>query len=84
MTEAETILKMIETVDPADTEKLDEIDARVGEYLDYNSPDPKAVIGSRENASPELQTEELAELHAIVQAIEYERRNTETEPVSGR
>ena len=29
MTEAETILKMIETVDPADTTKLDEIDARV-------------------------------------------------------
>lgn len=29
MTDAQTILKMIEAVDPADTAKLDEIDARV-------------------------------------------------------
>ena len=29
MTDAETILKMIENVDPADTAKLDEIDALV-------------------------------------------------------
>ena len=35
MTEAETILKMIENADPADTAKLDEIDARVHEYLGY-------------------------------------------------
>jgi hypothetical protein len=33
MTEAETILKMIETVDPYDTAKLDEIDALVWCYL---------------------------------------------------
>jgi hypothetical protein len=33
MTEAETILKMIESVDPADPAKLDEIDARVKLYL---------------------------------------------------
>ena len=30
---AQTILKMIEEVDPADTAKLDELDARVAEYL---------------------------------------------------
>jgi hypothetical protein len=42
MTDAETILKMIETVDPTDTAKLDEIDARVWcwlkghEYLDID------------------------------------------------
>jgi hypothetical protein len=29
MTDAETILGMIRTVDPADTAKMDEIDARV-------------------------------------------------------
>src|SRR4051794_22494389 len=33
MTEAATILKLIEEVDPADSEKLDEIDARVFCYL---------------------------------------------------
>jgi hypothetical protein len=33
MTEAQIILKMIESVDPADTVKLDEIDARVEEYV---------------------------------------------------
>jgi hypothetical protein len=33
MTEAGTILKMIETADPADTAKPDEIDARVWCYL---------------------------------------------------
>src|SRR5689334_14421562 len=33
MTEAETILKMIEAVDPADTAKLDEIDLAVAYYL---------------------------------------------------
>jgi hypothetical protein len=35
MTEAETILKLIESVDPKDTAKLDEIDARVWCYLHY-------------------------------------------------
>jgi hypothetical protein len=42
MSEAETILKMIETVDPADTAKLDEIDARVWCWLsdcDYGGGD---------------------------------------------
>jgi hypothetical protein len=34
MTEADKILKMIETVGPADTETMDEIDARVWCYLD--------------------------------------------------
>ena len=33
MTDAEIIFKMIETVDPADTAKLDEIDARVWCWL---------------------------------------------------
>lgn len=33
MTDAKTILKMIETVDPSNTAKLDEIDARVWCYL---------------------------------------------------
>lgn len=32
MTEAQTILRMIEEVDPSDTVKLDEIDARVIPY----------------------------------------------------
>jgi len=35
MTEALDILKMIEEVDPSDTAKLDEIDARVYEYLGF-------------------------------------------------
>jgi len=124
-----SILKMIETVDPADTAKLDEIDARVAEYTqDRDCEDPhifqdyldflkhgfdvpfftrsrdalkairpkgwnyrisesdthkfwcelregyetsydKVVIGK-------AATEEIAELHAIIQAIEYERRET--------
>jgi hypothetical protein len=34
MTAAETILKIIENVDPADTAKLDEIDARVWCWLE--------------------------------------------------
>ncbi|MCF0055497.1 hypothetical protein [Dyadobacter sp. CY356] len=36
MTDAEMILKMIETVDPADTAKLDEIDARVSAYCRHH------------------------------------------------
>ena len=124
---------MIEQVDPNDTDKLDEIDARVAKYLN-----PDCEIGKDENGwfiteqkvitdyptnfsrsrdalkairpsnwkteinilnsvhlesewshckiyrtkgngrideeffSPELKSEELAELHAIIQAIEYE------------
>jgi hypothetical protein len=134
MTEAETILKMIETVDPQDTAKLDEIDARVWCYIQNatflemgyggttfrcsyegrkihcgvdqkytRSRDTLKVIRPDETApiklftdghvirfellkkgkpwagnhniaqSAWLPTEELAELHAIIQAIEYER-----------
>jgi hypothetical protein len=130
MTEAEAILKIIETVDPADTAKLDEIDARVQKFL-INDPryvlkdvagqwiihEPgkfnfknKATIYTRSRDAlkairPEgwafyinsrgvcqayssdnvirvlpLPTEELAELHAIIQAIEYERRSVATNP----
>lgn len=107
---AETILKMIEIVDPADKAKLDEIDALVSFYIDpafgynpkrytrsrgalkavrpegwewYMSQDSsqKGVIfgcasdniGTNQMQSPMLPTEELAELHAIIQAIEYDR-----------
>ena len=134
MTEAETILKLIETVSPDDTAKLDEIDLAVWRYLyagtnnryaghpngDYAGPQftrdrsllkeirPEAnwfqtklypevrvlgVRGSGESKvtettmiavyecaaisyglkSPRLPTEELAELHAILQSLEYER-----------
>jgi hypothetical protein len=150
MTEAEAILKMIESVDPADEAKLDEIDARVwcwrsdcdygggdfdngstfkaipkrgappffksiplwerytrsrnalksirqegwrikaAEYfqggfcfeLSKYFPPPKGVHVLRDGdalkVSPltGLPTEELAELHAIIQAIEYERSAT--------
>ena len=155
MTEAETILKMIENADPEDTAKLDEIDARVHEYLGYywhgggssaedkiyaghwaDYPDGKRGKGlcecesdeyfapeppeytrsrdalkairpkdcwletgtdikdddtysyrcrlwhwseSRQRREPALPTEELAELHAIIQAIEFERRATDPE-----
>lgn len=105
---AAEILKMIETVDPADTAKLDEIDARVLEYINANgiihrwssrlkytrSRDAlKAIrpegwtyscgfVGHARLCSvkrgaafhaEKLPSEELAELHAIIQAIEYER-----------
>lgn len=138
--EAQTILEMIEAVDPADAGKLDEIDKAVAIYVGYKPygvktetdalsrktqsfemwespvgeidfwhPDYtrsrdalKAIrpdgwilaskvsrikstvsiyefVHSREGRkgqhfkSPRLYTEELAELHAIVQAIAYER-----------
>jgi len=113
------LLKMIEEVDPADTAKLDEIDARVCDFIEpgsvkrhkkYSLFGVPACTRSRdalkairppykhiymtiekddsdlwycviENAgatdyvftSPNLITEELAELHAIIQAIAYER-----------
>lgn len=128
MSDAQTILKMIETVSPDDKAKLDEIDARVGFYLGehknledyYRGKDQDAKIEhavfwghitkytrSRDAlkairpegwtfaidaSAPEsgievmfwkgkfqaeivsdCKTEELAELHAIIQAIEYER-----------
>jgi hypothetical protein len=131
MTEAKTILKLIEEVSPDDTAKLDEIDVLVFRYCGDgcypaiplpNSPFPrytrdrnllKAIRpegfktwalfdGYKEGAkfraemfTPEmheeakkyvcdkphiiqtgwLPTEELAELHAIISAIEYERNN---------
>jgi hypothetical protein len=119
MTEAETILKMIETVDPADAAKLDEIDARVFDFAHGQGMAQTAVnvgkthgipsgipqysrsrdalkairpegwrficwpkhcdaLGPRaELLADRLPTEELAELHAIIQAIEYERRHGE-------
>lgn len=121
---AADILRMIETVDPDDTGKLDEIDIRVQWHINpemgYHLSDvpgsglrivknhhyafkprpPKytrsrdALKGIRPDGwkfkiwsdgacewwkwptSPEnisLKTEELAELHAIIQAIEHER-----------
>jgi hypothetical protein len=123
MSEAQNILNMIESVDPSDTVKLEEIDARVQRYVDGQSsvelaglecPDPqytrsrdalKAIRSkmwryngtSQERssvdntfycsfsierdeavftlASPELPTEELTELHAIIQTIADDREN---------
>ena len=131
---AETILKMIETVDPSDTDTLTKIDAMVLLYvkpeetpLNYyigqkeQDPEGKAIahmchfkdrpkftrsrdalkairpkgwfgsirIYTKESVcnfvkhepfgvadSPHLPTEELAELHAIISAIAYERTQT--------
>lgn len=108
------ILRMIENVSPDDAGKMDEIDARVAEYLHgldkvvIGTPPPytrsrNALKGIRTNwwyprvditpngnyyasmvdksvkirhtefNTPFLPTEELAELHAIIQAIAYER-----------
>lgn len=118
----EEILKLIETVDPNDREKLDEIDARVWCFLNkyrYDGPYDsngfhyikgtyrgkkahnlitsycesrdalKAIrpegwrfvcwptscdaLGATELLASNLPTEELAELHAIIQAIAHER-----------
>ena len=110
MTEAQTILDMLEAVtEDTPTETLDEIDYLV--WTIANRKDPfytgvpmytrsrdalKAVrpdgvviqvryypegfqgdaVGSK-GQSPRLPTEELAELHAIVQAIEWERTHEE-------
>lgn len=140
MTEAETILKLIEAVDPTDADKLDEIDARVwcyinkkyfirsftygnvigighgdhdtgtqlaqnylsrpgytrsrdalkairpdgwtwvastrdeGCHFNFYSPNPNHMRRlSAVHQSEFLPTEELAELHAIIQAIAHER-----------
>ena len=111
---AKQILELIESVDPKDTDKLDEIDARVEWFLGVSvepmstglykytrsrdalkqiRPDGKIMWCFFENypegarARAEIfhdhgdnpiqtgwfPTEELAELHAIIQAIEYER-----------
>lgn len=123
------LLKLIEAVDPSDTAKLDEIDARVACMLCFSGSEFVAVSDSRnfysyrmgaahisvamatvpkytrsrdalkairpeglyffarqnpsgrfygddangDYPSPALPTEELAELHAIIQAIDYER-----------
>ena len=140
---AQEILKMIEEVDPADTAKLDEIDARAWAYLNligdftitfsgcsvyyrhngwnkeartilhhsfehdqytrsrdalkairpegwnleievWGKPQARCTIWKRPfcdtgiRFSRWLPTEELAELHAIIQAIEHERTKGET------
>lgn len=128
MKEHEFILNMIENVNPDDTEKLDEIDARVLCYVNNSNPNGEAWLGDEKTTvwranlfigkcniytrsrdalksirpdglavaiwsngrctkwvcgaskdadnpmtSVSLPTEELAELHAIIQAIAYER-----------
>lgn len=108
MKDHETILKMIEEVDPNDTAKLDEIDRLVDEY-EWNGVSqllyPPQYTRSRDALKEirpngwvftitsgneplvwclkngvqikavvnEFTTEELAELHAIIQSIAYER-----------
>ena len=114
MNAAETILKMIEAVDPADTATMREIDERVFAFLnelDFILDNMSATKYTRsrdalcsirpegwyfaifstgvarawksKNDQP-LETigatEELAELHAIIQAIAYESRNDPTSP----
>jgi hypothetical protein len=133
MTPASDVLRLIETVDPVDTAKLDEIDARVWCWLsdcDFGGGDfdngitfkaipqrgapaffkslppwekytrsrdalkairpegffPNISRSPKGNyccsssfydfEAPFLPTEEIAELHAIIQAIEYERLAT--------
>lgn len=119
MTEAQTILKMIEVVDPGDDIRLDMIDDYVDVYLNpkhnrhcgatgqmimpapfysrsrdtlksirpegwtlttiqakdftLSKLSPPYICDIRYLTSKRLPTEELAELHAIIQAIEYER-----------
>ena len=137
MNEADKILKMIEEVDPSDTDTLDEIDAyahilacipavrdrmlstdeTIGKWLKYRmkrkdapqytrsrdalktirpdgynfdiecSTTPSCPFGDyswdctawkdaiKIATSNQLPTEELAELHAIIQAIQWERNN---------
>jgi len=110
---SETILKLIENVDPGDTNTLDKIDALTFVYTRQNESavthpqytrsrdalkairpggwwfDMEVTIIGKEWVyscglpnfidtdslveSKPLPTEELAELHAIIQAIEYER-----------
>ena len=119
MTDAATILKMIETVDPSDTVEMDKIDIAVGDYVDgqwygrqftrsrdalkairpkgwnfamlplsdftflcqASHGDPNRTDGPE---SDHLGTEELAELHAIIQAIAYERQLSETAVRAGK
>ncbi|MDP9196108.1 MAG: hypothetical protein M3O22_04975 [Pseudomonadota bacterium] len=105
--QAQKILDLIEAVDPEDTEKLDEIDRLVREYVNLLDEWPpefpeytrsrnalKAIRpegywpiklfkdghvfrfeltnGRKIPSSAWLPTEELAELHAIIQAIAHE------------
>lgn len=124
---AKEILKLIETVNPTDTAKLDEIDARVWHHIASNDPKIMQIVGldillkELNTFSPRpkytrsrdalkairphywcyeiqeisggrfrallwknrvatiegkyLPTETLAELHVIIQAIEFERSN---------
>lgn len=121
MTDADTILKMIEAVDPTDTAKLDAINARFFEWSRLHSnkgnwdvtrsrdalkairpygwrfevmsgiagtpfwasyekprPQPDGTIfrglNDAEFFGNAFLTEELAELYAIIQAIEHDRR----------
>ena len=120
MTDAQTILEMIEAVDPEDSETLDEID-RVVFWFERELDAVAITITVPRNSIPRytrsrdalkairpegwvvssvskandcfctfyrtntgiefkvgsLPTEELAELHAIIQALEYERREGE-------
>ena len=123
MTEVEIILKMIETVSPDDTAKLDKIDKVVWNYLHPNvkidedasiitcaffgeytrsrdalkairpegwyfetkyhgftEPKISSCLCYSEKSSilstSYVATEELAELHAIIQAIEYNRNKS--------
>ncbi len=85
------ILNLIENVDPDDTEALDEIDAKVEMYaLELDEPYERDESGRRfclfgkekkklYVAEPYQYTRsrELAELHAIIQAIEWERQNND-------
>lgn len=130
MTEAQTILKMIAEVDPADTGRLDEIDLAVGKYIGGNEiivfllekapsgiekplrqytrsrdalkairPDgyvfqTSGIVQDNHGKlewsfnwitkdyfmcedTPFFPTEELAELHAIIQAKEHDRTTNE-------
>lgn len=122
------LLKMIETVDPSDTAKLDEIDFEVSLYIEQPKNEShirKKIVwwcpakkytrsrdalkeirpegwyfridyeGTRNGPFPyaearndvvvdvfssgKQKTEELAELHAIIQAIDYDRSDTPRE-----
>ena len=129
----EEILRVIESVDPSDTAKLDEIDARVDSYISkrpFNAYDSETGLyetidgqeacewapanytrsrdalkairpegwiinvhndyrgsrgatckddNSKDFKSEVLPTEELAELHAIIQAINHERKESDNE-----
>jgi len=69
------LLELIKNVSLNDTEKLDEIDALceltfINNWMDNHEPKQTEHTVS----SSHLPTEELAELHAIIQAIEWDRK----------